>query len=478
MADVELTEIQTSIYEVILEVGSISKKKLANKMGVQLRSISSPVKALIDRGVLVTDEYGDLSIAAGVREEFEDGYVTVPSIPSTPEAPPSQTPSEQDDPVNETDDDNLYNEYWQQHPEELVTFHGEEGLDALKRAALESAMKNAVGVGQKALDAALHWYDIDDDVRRDPTALMRALEDAGVKHNLVGRIARETFLPAKQYGSYIQGDPDPYIHTVQPSPRRRSRVAAQRLDVDEYDDDDYYEDRLSSVRKSRRREDDMPWWAQSLVQRIDAIDGSAYGRGRSEQPQVVIEPVLDEYGHPVPDPNNPGQYLERKVIYEQRGGGVPESEMVSELKEQLAENNAAIAKMREALAEHETDRKISSAMDPLLQKIASLEKGNPTAKTGMTDEQFKLQTEKEIFQDVSTSIENTVSNVIEPVLAGVAEVQKMQSMREIIEMERSDNVAPGTYLKYMTGGDVDVDPITKDRIGNTIDMIKNKTGGR
>jgi len=474
MADVELTEMQTSIYEVILEVESISKKKLANKMGVQLRSISSPVKALIDRGVLITDEYGDLSIAAGVREEFEDGYV---SVPSAPEAPPSQTASEPDDPVNETEDDDLYSEYWQQHPEEFITFHGEEGMDVLKRHALSSAMKSAVGVGQKALDAALHWYDIDEDVRRDPTALMRALEDAGVKHNLVGRIARETFLPEKQFATYLQTDSDPYIHQARPATRRRAQPRSRRDDVDDggFDDEDYYGSQPVSRRRSRSRDDDMPWWAQSLIQRLDAIEGNAYGRGpRAEQPQVVIEPVLDEYGNPVPDPHNPGHYMERKVVYEQPGGGTSESE----LKEQLAENNAAIAKMREALAEHETDRKISSAMDPLLQKIASLEKGNPTAKAGMTDEQFKLQTEKEIFQDVSTSIENTVSNVIEPVLAGVAEVQKMQSMREIIEMERGDQVTPGTYLKYMAGGDVNVDPITKDRIGNTIDLIKNKTGGR
>jgi hypothetical protein len=96
----------------------------------------------------------------------------------------------------------------------------------------------------------------------------------------------------------------------------------------------------------------------------------------------------------------------------------------------------------------------------------------------MTDEQFKMQTEKEILQDVSNSVENTVANVIEPVLAGVADVQKMQTMREIIEMERVDKVAPGTYLKYMGAGEAGGDPITKDRIGNTIDMIKNKSGAR
>jgi hypothetical protein len=482
MADVELTEIQTSIYEIILEVESISKKKLAAKMKTTLRTISSPIKALVDRGVLVMDEYGDISIAAGVREEFEGGeggYVTVPTSPEPP-APP-QSAIEDDASVEATGEDDLYSEYWQQHPEELVTFHGEEGMDALKRAALMSAMKSAVGVGQKALEAALHWYDIDDDVRRDPTALMRALEDAGVKHNLVGRIARETFLPEKQFGSYIQGEDVPYIHPGRPTPRRRAQSSGRRpeMDDDGFDDDEYHERPAASRRRSRSRDDEMPWWAQSLVQRLDAIDGGQQSRGqRSEQPQVVIEPVIDEYGNPVPDPHNPGQYLERKVIYEQPGSTAPESGMVTELKEQLAQNNAALAKMRESLAEHETDRKISSAMTPLLSKIDSLERSNPAQKTGLTDQQFKMTTEKEMLQDVSNSVENTVSAVVEPVLAGVAEVQKMQSMREIINMERADKVAPGTYLKYMAGGEGGGDPITKTRIGNTIDMIKNKTGAR
>jgi hypothetical protein len=287
MADVELTEIQTSIYEVILEVESISKKKLAAKMKTTLRTISSPIKALIDRGVLVMDEYGDLSIAAGVREEPDAGYVTVPTVP---EVPSPQTASETDASVEEVEADDLYSEYWQLHPEELVTFHGEEGMDALKRAALMSAMKSAVGVGQKALDAALHWYDIDDDVRRDPTALMRALEDAGVKHNLVGRIARETFLPEKQFGSYIQGDDVPFIQTGRPTPRRRAQPSGRRNEPDDdgFDDDEYYERPTASRRRSRSRDDDMPWWAQSLVQRLDAIDGGPNSRGqRSEQPRRI-----------------------------------------------------------------------------------------------------------------------------------------------------------------------------------------------
>jgi predicted DNA-binding transcriptional regulator len=91
MADVELTELQTRIYELVTEKESISKKKVASALDMQVRSVSSPIKALLDRGVLVEDEYGEYSIAAGVREEVDNGYVQVPA-PSTPEPEPAKLP--------------------------------------------------------------------------------------------------------------------------------------------------------------------------------------------------------------------------------------------------------------------------------------------------------------------------------------------------------------------------------------------------
>ena len=478
MADVELTELQTKIYELVVDKESISKKKIAAALDMQVRSISSPIKALLDRGVLVEDEYSEYSIAAGVREEVGNGYVQVPS-PAAAEPEPSKTteyapPAEF---VEEIEDEDLYSEYWKQHPEELVTFHGEEGMDALKRHALTEAIKNAVGVGQKALDSALHWFDIDEEVRRDPPTLMRALEDAGVKHNLVGRVARETFLPEKQYSAYIQSTTEPYIergrepHRPKYTPRGRR---ARRETFEDFDED--FDDERAP--RTRRRDDEMPRWAESLVQRMDALDGAnQMGRNQrgGDQPQAVIEPVLDEYGSPIPDPNNPGQWLERKIIYEpaERGAGVRDPEMMAQLEEQKVELN----KMRDTLESHETERKITNAISPLLDKITGLEKRDPTVKAGMSNEQFKMTTEKEIFQDISGSIENTVSSVVEPIIEGFADMQKMQAMREVIELERQDKVSPGTYLKYMAGDGATGADITKERVGGTIDMIKSRGKG-
>lgn len=475
MADVELTELQTRIYEVMVDVESISKKKLSTTLDMQVRSLSSPLKALVDRGVLVTDEYGDYSIAAGVREEVEEGYVSVPAQKPAPE------PAVIVDTPEEVVEEDLYGEYWKRHPEELVTFHGEEGLDALKRHSLTEAMKNAVGVGQKALDSVLHFFDIDEEVRRDPPTLMRALEDAGVKHNLVGRIARETFLPEKQYSAYIPSTTEPFIERGRTPQRQRYSPHVRQAREEIYDDPDDY-DNERAPRVSRDRGDDMPWWAQSLVQRLDALDGgNQMGRSRrgGDQPQVVIEPVLDEFGNPIPDPNNQGRWLERKVIYEppEQSMGGQEAGYTPEMKSRFDDMSATIGRLQDTLAEHETERKISSAINPLLDKITGLEKRDPAIKSGMSDTQFQMQTEKEIFQDMSTSVENTVANVIEPLLEGITEVQRMQAMREIIALERQDKVTPGTYLKYMAGGNSGGEAITKDRVGGTIDMIKTKSKG-
>jgi len=316
---------------------------------------------------------------------------------------------------------------------------------------------------------------------------MRALEDAGVKHTLVGRIARETFLPEKQYSAYVQKETEQFIDRGRPVNRRKYTPRGRRARAEPHDDefDDEFDDERAprTSRTSRSREDDMPWWAQSLVQRLDALDGGSQTRRNQRdggQPQAVIEPVLDEYGNPVPDPNNPGQWLERKIIYEpaDQGTGGHETGYTADLKAQVEDQNVAIGKLRDTLAEHETERKISSAINPLLDKITGLEKRDPVAKVGMTNEQFKMTTEKEIFQDISTSVENTVSGVVEPLLEGITDMQRMTAMREIIALERQDQVQPGTYLKYMAGGGGGAgETITKERVGGTIDMIKAKGKG-
>jgi len=482
MADVELTELQTRIYELVVDKESISKKKIAAALDTQVRSISSPIKALLARGVLVEDEYGEYSIAAGVREEVSNGYVQVPAPPPVEEVPADISPPVENASTEyEDEEEDLYGEYWKQHPEELVTFYGEEGLDALKRHALAEAMKSAIGVGQKALDAALHWYDIDEEVRRDPPTLMRALEDAGVKHNLVGRIARETFLPEKQYSPYIKSETEPFIERGRAPQRQAHTPRGRRARRETYDEfeDDFDDERAPRTRQvSQSRGDEMPWWAQNLVQRLDAIDGgNQMGRNQQggNQPQAVIEPVLNEYGNPIPDPNNPGQWLERKIVYEPaaQGAGVRDPDVMAQLEQQKEE----LSKMRNTLENHETERKITSAVSPLLEKITGLERRDPSMKVGMSDEQFKMTTEKEIFQDMSSSIEHTVTSVIEPILEGVTDMQKMQAMREIIDIERRDSVPPGTYLKYMAGEGGSSENITKERVGGAIDMIRAKGKG-
>jgi len=197
---------------------------------------------------------------------------------------------------------------------------------------------------------------------------------------------------------------------------------------------------------------------------------------------VIVEPALDSQGNPIPDPENPGQYLERKLVYDSPAQHIQqdphESERLEQVLQKVDSQSAELAHLREILAETETEKKINSALDPLLSKIANLERTEPTRKAGLSDEQYKLQTEKEIVQDVTNSVESTVSNIIAPILEGLTEMQKMQAMRDIIQLEKSEGVDPGMYLKYMMpdkggGGE----KISKARIGGTIADIQRRTQG-
>jgi len=483
MVDVELTELQTKLYDAIKENEAISKKNLAKKLDMPLRSISSPVKSMLDSGVIVADEYGDFTIAAGVREEVDDGLLSVPSA-----AVIDDEPDEYESVAGVTEgeeDDDLYSEYWQKHPEELVTYYQEEGLDALKKHALQSALVNTPGVGQKALNSALHWFDIDEDVRRDPTALMRALEDAGVKHTVVGRVVRETFLPEKQYSRYIKAETDIIIDRGRKPHRKQTSAVSHRRGDAEHDE--YYAERYEEpdrYRHAPRNDEEPPWWYHNLMSRIDPStggQGNPYGQG-SPQPQVVVEPILDSHGNPVPDPNNPGQYMERKLVYDSPAPHAQsqdpyESEHLEQVLQKVDSQSAELARLREMLAETETEKKISSALDPLLSKIANLERTEPARKAGLTDEQYRLQTEKEIVQDMTSSVENTVTTIITPILEGLSELQKATAMRDIIQLEKSDGVDPGMYLKYMMPGRHVEETVTKERVDGTIANIRNMTRG-
>jgi len=490
VSDVELTELQTRIYDLVKEKGTISKKNIAKHLDMQLRSVASPIKSMLDSGVLVEDEYGEYTIAAGVREELEDGFLSVPSAAINDQTDDEVTRSPgnasvSDDGTYEDDDDDeddLYSEYWRRHPEELVTYYQEEGLDALKKHALQAALENTPGVGKKALNSALHWFDIDEDVRRDPTALMRALEDAGVKHTVVGRVVRETFLPEKQYSRYLRPETDIIIDRGRPntSPHRHTIPTMRQRYSDRgamYEDEYEYTPHVRST--TRHRDDEPPAWARHIMSRLDAIEmrGSPYSQREDTKANIVIEPVLDENGNPVPDPNNPGRYLERKIVYEPDQTMVQPQPIAPQPDPSVEEMRAELSRMRELLADHETEIKIKSAVDPLLNKISQLEKNEPIRKAGLTDEQYKMQTEKEIFQEISQSVEHTVSNVLEPIVQGVQEMQRMTALQNIIQLEKSDGVEPGTYIKYMTGSSNNGGEITRERVGNTIDRIKKQTKG-
>ena len=506
MSNIEITEKQIQAYNVVKSHDGepVSKKQIAKEQDVQVRQIAPTLRALIDAGILVLDEYGEYLLAAGIKEE-EDGSLTIP----TPQATPTTTPSisdqgRADEPVDESDDPN--SEYYSLHPEELVTFYQEEGLDILKRRALQDALENTPGVGKKGLEAALHWFDIDEDMRRDPTALMRSLEDAGVPHKIVGRVAREAFLPEKKYARHLKPDTDIIIDRGRPGQGRRDIMINQQP----YDGYGYpnqwqpgqgpgqqqpplsHRNRFEPQGPPDMGGGQPPWWYNQLMTRFDNMDNtSGQGRrGKNSEPEdsrIVIEPVLDKHGQPVEDPNNPGNYLVRKIVYEgdsqapvpvqgYPGQPGPEPEHVKLMREQLNEQKEELKQFRKAFEDQETERKIygaiTEATNPLIQKINSLERQPPILTGDMTDDRFKLVTEKEIFQDMTGSVKEVMTDVLEPVVQGVQEMQKMAGMREVIDMEKADGVPSGTYLKYMMGSNSSEESITKDRVSGTINRIK------
>lgn len=71
---------------------------------------------------------------------------------------------------------------------EIVAQHGWEGLQFLGRRIVEKYIQNAPGLGEKTSEWILNLWDADENIRRDPNSLHRALLDAGAKPNIAYRI--------------------------------------------------------------------------------------------------------------------------------------------------------------------------------------------------------------------------------------------------------------------------------------------------
>ena len=472
MPEVEMSEIQQRVFSTIKQHGEegISKKDIATELGISIHKINTPIRALTNSGGIVETKEGALTLAAGVEEKegYEDRIIV------------SSQPKEKDD------DFDSYT------PEELVTFYQDEGMSYLKRKALASALKTVPGVGSKSEVCILHIFDADLDVREEPTELMQALEDCGVKKALLGRIVREVFLVEKLYGNYLKEGSNIVIDQRRRSVDREGRTfirdtgyeregeRGRRLN-DHPGDFDY---------RNRERDVDErpPRWYSELRDRLDDAKGRTPA---APKPYAIVEPVLDKHGKPVEDPNNPGHYLEKRIIYSEDGGGDDytgarsrrSQSRFGEEEEHAGRSRGKdkdiealrdeVAKLKDLLQEHETDKKIGDAVNPLMDKIHALESRKSGSSTGapLTDTQFKAQTERETIELITETAERNAERMLSPIIEAQSAVQKFQMLQQVIMMEKLEHVPSGTYLKYLSPA---TEEISKDRVQDTLKKLRGK----
>ena len=396
MIKIDLIEFQRDIFDCVNAAGKTTKQDVADELDTSVHKVNSTVMGLIRSGVLSENETKTgkkISIRDGVRIN-DDDVVLVPPLPEE--------------------------EPWKDYtPEEMVALFGNDGMDELKRRALTDALANAPGVGKKAAEYALHLFEADEDIRRDPTHLLSALKDSGVKDTILNRIVREVFLVEKKYSEYNKQKSTVAIPGINSNPERE-RDLDIGFHAEDFDHRRNY-GRSEMIRDKRYREagssdrgmEDPPWWVDRLLNNKSNDD--------PEKDKMAAE--------------------------------------INDLKSALHEKDIKVA--------------ITDATTPLMERISSLE--TRKADDGnLTDAQYKARTEKEIFEDLSGTMENAMRNAVKPIIEAQEVQVKLQTLNSIRSMEKADGVPPGTYLKYMNE---EGEEVTQGQVNKTINFLKEKAGG-
>lgn len=398
MIKIDLIEFQRDVFDCVNAAGKATKQDIAEELDDSVHRVNSTVMGLLNAGVLVetkTNTGVKISIRGGVK--IGDG--------DTIFVPPRSD-----------DNDTVWEDYT---PEEMVALFGNEGMDELKRRALTEALANAPGVGKKSAEYALHLFEADEDIRRDPTHLLSALKDSGIKDAILNRIVREVFLVEKKYSEYN---------------KQKSTVAIPGINSN----------------PERERDLDIGFRAEDFDHRKD------YGRGGMNSNRRFREAGFSDHGM-----DDPPWWVERLL----NNGSHSDPE-----KKRMADK---IDELESALHEKEIKVAITDATSPLMERISNLESRKASAGT-LTDAQYKAQTEKEIFEDLSGTIESTIGNAVKPIIEAQEVQVKLQTLNSIRSMEKADGVPAGTYLKYMSG---EGEEVTQGQVNKTIDYLKEKASG-
>jgi len=185
--DLELNELQQLVLEQIIDPENEGLKavEIAKKLGVILQKVTPTLKFLVKHGVIENDE-GRYWVCEGaeVRREGEE-LVARPKEKQPKEKEKEPTGGGQAE--SELEEEKEYGNL-----EEQMSFEGLEGLDKLKREALEEWLKTYT-VGPKSRTVIIKQYETNPRVRFTQQGLYETMRNAGVKEDHTVGIVEAVF---------------------------------------------------------------------------------------------------------------------------------------------------------------------------------------------------------------------------------------------------------------------------------------------
>ena len=367
--DLELNELQQLVLEQIIDAENEGPRavEIAKTLGVIVQKVTPALKFLVKRGVIENDE-GRYWVCEGaeVRREGEELLARPKEKqPKEKEKEPTGGGQAGSELEREKEYSNL---------EEQMSFEGLEGLDKLKREALEEWLKT-YSVGPKARTVVIKQYETNPRVRFTQQGLYDTVRNAGVKEDHAVGITEAVFNLENDCANFLK-QPD-----VEELIGRKTALTEQKTSKK------YFSEPLLGRRRRKGlditgegeevEEDDAVGLRMTIRQEIARalkIDGGTHTH-KSELDKetvpaidVVEEPMLDKKGNPMTDGKGNTVYRRRYVKAEDKRD--VELSSLMQKYESLAENFHSLER------EHDNEQ-MNSQLQYLTGKIDTLEK-NPS----------------------------------------------------------------------------------------------------
>jgi len=147
----------------------------------------------------------------------------------------------------------------------------------------------------------------------------------------------------------------------------------------------------------------------------------------------------------------------------------PESVASQQYKDELKGLNDEIKKMR--------DDQHKDEITSLRNEISAMRNSISNAPaTGLNDAQFEISSKQQNLQTITQAIESTGSKLVEPMIQMQTMQSKLQGMMAVRQLEISDNVVPGTYMRAITPTEEVSDAEVSDTLQTWRDRVKKGDG--